>query len=123
MLEEICTDLETSKKLKELGIAKDSPAIYFYSDFQCGFRFKANDEFVHKNLLHTTFKTYTLEQILEMLPKYLGYCHEEKYFEFCHPTIQNCMIFKTKDESLATTAARLLIKLIEDKIITNPLML
>ena len=131
MLNKICTDLETSKKLKELGIEMESNFYhyeYFDSD-RVTIHYDGNYDKKYD------VKAYTLEQILEMLPQYIGDnvldddkkdpCHFVmsknilyyinagcKYRDTMHLTTSK----KTKD-NLATTAARLLIKLKEDKII------
>ena len=87
MLEKICADIETSKKLKELGVEMKTK-FWWESDNYNGSI--SIDCWFERPLDSSYFKylaAYTLEQILDILPEHLGYCHEEKYFEFCHPTL------------------------------------
>jgi hypothetical protein len=131
-LEKICCDLEQSKKLKELGIEMET-RFYHCWDYN-SYNLFCGDEPVIDNGVYT--KCYTLEQIIEMLPQIIedkvgdqiDPCHFSLskhmlcYINHgCRPFFDGCRHYTTcpkeDDENLATTAARLLIKLKEDKII------
>ncbi len=128
MLEKICTDFKTSKKLKELEIKEygyfswetiSNKGITKHNLTKNPFN-NRTDEYQCRN----SFAAYTLEQILEMLPleiKYGNstleltiYRHKEEisldYSGYYQATPE-------QKENLATTAARLLIELKKDKII------
>lgn len=134
MIDEICTDLETSKRLKELGIEMATP---FYwrvcDDGSIDYIFMRSEMATVKQP-----KAYTLEQILEMLPQYIednvltgdkkDPCHFLMSKNILYYINAGCKFRDTRhfttskktNQNLATTAARLLINLIDDKIITNP---
>ena len=128
MLNKICTDLETSKKLKELGVVWDTKlhAVTYGTEFGEFYCSLDDGEFYNEFNTRVTlqvnnyYKAYTLEQILKMLP------HDYPMRDGTEITItasriaeiaKRCSIKRLEDENLATTAARLLIKLVEDKII------
>lgn len=140
MLNKICTDLETSKNLKELGIEMDTyhhwhKDQYDNPDLPAYLIASMNP---YSNAHADITKAYTLEQILEMLPQYIEdnvLAGDKK--DPCHFLMRKNILYyinagckfrdtrhfttsKNTNQNLATTAARLLIKLIEDKIITNP---
>jgi len=143
MLNKICTDLTVSRKLRilnvdlefETGFAWKTPdfnkfkLVSYYGWFE-------QDSISSKHHFKSSSKelvipAYTLEQILDMLPMYIE--------DYTLAIYQDCIEYKgqpeviskggstaTKskycfmkenDENLATTAAKLLIKLKEDKII------
>lgn len=127
MLEKICTSLEVSKKLKELRIKIKTKSFFYwwFDDFTGKYELTSQHKYIHPNNLKDTVRAYILEQILEILPV-------EIPFEGCHPMTlsifrdkkgttldyADCyVVYKDKNENLATTAARLLIELKEDKII------
>ena len=137
MLNKICTDLETSKKLKELGVVWDTKlhAVTYGTEFGEFYCSLDDGEFYNEFNTRVTlqvnnyYKAYTLEQILEMLPSdfmdKLGYDQylyfdaalRAFYYEDFHGRPRLYEIVQKYSENLATTAARLLIKLVEDKII------
>ena len=130
MLKRICTDLETSKKLKELGF-DDSESEFIY--------WNGKPEYYH-NLPHfeigriqDLITCYTLEQILKELPKsfnsgalrynlnfdYTEECIEYKWISDEPYTEDKILIWELRDiaDNFATTAAKLWIKLKEYEII------
>jgi hypothetical protein len=132
MLENICTDLETSKKLKELGF-DDSKSEFVY--------WKDKPEYYHNLPFYEIYRIqdlitcYTLEQILKELPKsfnsgafryYLNFDYNGEYIEYksisYEPyTEDKILICELKDiaDNFATTAAKLWIKLKEYNPILN----
>jgi len=124
MLKRICTDLETSKKLKELGF-DDSESEFIY--------WNGKPEYYH-NLPHfeigriqDLITCYTLEQILKELPKsfnsgalrynlnfdYTEECIEYKWISDEPYTEDKILIWELRDiaDNFATTAAKLWIQL------------
>ena len=134
MLEKITTDLETSKKLKELGF-NDSETQFVYWKGKPVFYDCL--PFYEINKITDLISCYTLEQILEKLPKsfnayglyyslvfdYNEECIEYKWVSDEPYTADKIYIYQLKYMGLAcnvnwaTTAAKLWIKLKEDKII------
>ena len=130
MLKKICTDLETSKKLKELGF-DDSESEFVY--------WKGKPEYYHNlpffeiNRIQDLITCYTLEQILKELPKsfnsgalrynlnfdYTEECIEYKWISDEPYTEDKILIWELRDiaDNFATTAAKLWIKLKEYEII------
>lgn len=98
------TNYEISKRLKELGFKAES--VFTWTRDKKIFHIAEVDGYMET-------KAYDLETILEALPK------NALYFEFGLKgnqfLVKSCedMVFQKKDESLADTAARLLIILIE----------
>ena len=130
------TSFETSKKLKELGV--DLPTKLFwqphYIDIKepdsSKWQLRYADGLIHpypkfhipapgEDHLKGAYKAYTLEDILKVLPiKFkLGWHVMPNGISHTNKKGLNC-IPRKENETLADTAARLLIKLIEDKIIT-----
>ena len=130
------TSFEISKKLKELGV--DLTTNIGWSDIDLpsyyGVPGMPAQGFVDISTSHSEYilfccetgfkfedgcKAYTLEDILEVLPvKFkLGWHVMPNEISHANKKGLNCMPRK-EDETLADTAARLLIKLLEDKIIT-----
>lgn len=137
MLEKICTDLITSKRLKELGIEGET-CFYWRNMF--------NERTGHKepqlqqlqviregdSIASNLFiSAYTLEQILDLLPNRIRLRSDkypDRFFKYslkvdikelkiyynCHTEIKYCIDI---DYNMATSAARLLIKLKEDKLL------
>jgi len=124
MLKRICTDLETSKKLKELGF-DDSESEFIY--------WNGKPEYYH-NLPHfeigriqDLITCYTLEQILKELPKsfnsgalrynlnfdYTEECIEYKWISDEPYTEDKILIWELRDiaDNFATTAAKLWVQL------------
>lgn len=120
MLEKICTDLKTSKRLKELDF-DDSESEFVY--------WNGKPEYYH-NLPHfeigrieDLITCYTLEQILSELPQIV-----EIYNNIYHLMISKNSIYyfnysmietfaDYQENNLSTAAAKLWIKLKEDEII------
>lgn len=122
MLEKITTDLETSKKLKELGFEADP--IHIYRDIS---RQESDNKRVTKFI-----PAYTLEQIINELPlKIGGYGYFSVGVRQGNSSKPWCVGYNLEDdeyygvfycdnldgENLATTAAKLWIKLKEYEII------
>jgi len=128
MLEKITTDLETSKKLKELGF-NDSESEFVYWEGKP--HYYHNLPFFEIDKINDLITCYTLEQIINELPE----SYEDKFGYDCYFTYQKAnhtfyyqdefngpnkyefSNFSTRSDNLATTAAKLWIKLREDKII------
>lgn len=123
------TSFEISKKLRDLGIHLDTNFSWIKMDhaenggtmiWEIHYEDNVNG-IEYPNEYH--IEAYTLEDILEVLPKHLsseGYS-ESLIVEVKYNLIGYEMIWnegRKENETLATTAARLLIKLLEDKIIT-----
>jgi|DEB0MinimDraft_10_1074344.scaffolds.fasta_scaffold112440_3 hypothetical protein len=124
MLEKICTDLETSKRLKELGF-DDSESEFVY--------WKGKPEYYHNlpffeiDRIQDLITCYTLEQILKELPKSfnsgawrynLNFDYTEECIEYKsisdEPYIEDrILIWELRDiaDNFATTAAKLWIQL------------
>jgi len=123
MLEKICTDLTTSRKIEKLGIGKETE--FYYS---LGGTLLHNDLWIPS---HSTF-AYTLEQIIDKLPESIQldsdslaiYYFTLEHGEVCYENGRQDHSYDTTHtiergtDNLATCAAKLLIRLIEDKIIT-----
>jgi hypothetical protein len=120
MLEKICTDLETSKRLKELGF-DDSESEFVY--------WNGKPEYYH-NLPHfeigrieDLITCYTLEQILSELPDiievnnsiYHLMISKNSIYYFSHSKLE--VFANYQENNLSTSSAKLWIKLKEDKII------
>ena len=104
MLNKICTDLETSIKLKEIGI--DFDAYFYWNTETVNLETSGIKSFIKEKYL---VKAYTLEQILGMIP-------DQFHDKIARETA--IKIFdKSSDDNQATTAGKLLIKLKEGKII------
>ena len=132
MLEKICTDLKTSKKLKELGFEVKTSFLYTptimtaSNDKKLELQYWANTELIawKKDGL---IPAYTLEHIISELPRII-----EVNNNIYHITISQYSIYyinrlklevfdQYQEDNLATAAAKLWIKLKEDKIILNKL--
>jgi len=115
MLNKIVTDLETSKKLKELGIEMD----HFVSWAKSWHEFLTYDfEMDIQPDITESWPAYTLEQILEMFI-YKGtidiYRGKNGYFGI---NFNNEISYYRQDgDNMTTTAAKLLIRLVEGKTI------
>lgn len=120
MLEKICTDLKTSKRLKKLGF-DDSESEFVY--------WNGKPEYYH-NLPHfeigrieDLITCYTLEQILSELPQIVE-IHNNIYhlmisknsiYYFSHSRLE--VFANYQENNLSTSAAKLWIKLKENEII------
>jgi len=114
------TDYNTSKKLKELGFEANTN--YYYFNKGCLLDYCNNlDEIEYSKPIT---KAYDLETILEALPKNITYefikQDHQQYFRCESDTTRfdiKFIINKKENESLATTAGRLLVKLIQEGLI------
>lgn len=125
MLEKICTDLETSKRLKELGFNDSESEFVILSPSWDG------EPKYYYNLIRFTgiekrdpTPTYTLEQIISKLPRNIVISQIVYDLSIDNYDIgyHNILFKKTyiqfsKQNNLSTSAAKLWIKLKEDKII------
>lgn len=133
MTNKICTSLEVSKKLKELGFEAENYFYWWYCDFEKKYTLTSEYEYFHADHIKNKIGAYTLEQILEMLPPTIK-TEEYGHLVLSHQAIEydtactcdshaecpmNCLIdeVKSRKDNLATTAACLLIQLKENKII------
>jgi hypothetical protein len=127
MLEKICTDLETSKRLKELGFEAETD---FYWTITTIDEWNKNQwniiYFKDRGMAkyEPTVPAYTLEQILNELPRNIMISQIvydlsiDNYDIGYHNTLfKKTYIQFSKQNNLATAAAKLWIKLKEDKII------
>jgi len=135
MLEKITTDLETSKKLKELGFKAETK---FYWTITSIDKWNKNEwnlvyfKDIPMAKYEPTIPVYTLEQIINELPKYFNFKRLCYYFSINYS--DDALEYKYESDdmyqsdrtlfftlinknNLATTAAKLWIKLKEDKII------
>jgi len=129
MLEKITTDLETSKKLKELGF-NDSESEFVY--WKGKLHYYHNLPFFEIGKINDLVTCYTLEQIINELPKYLNFKGLCYYFSINYP--DSALEYKYENDdmyqsnrtllftlinknNLATTAAKLWIELKEREII------
>lgn len=140
------TNLETSQKLKELGFLKEveipghrsSFQMCWYIDEEIGNR-PVLTITEHQDKIEgigywegKSCRAYDLETILDALPKSIKCKDKDYYFWTTYSGSSDCWImgyvwgiernmnfetYNEGDESLANTAGRLLIKLLEDKII------
>lgn len=119
------TNLETSKKLKELGFKVKSDFFFAVDE-----KYKPVPyEVLYKNSfepheIKRLVPAYDLETILEALPKNFTYelikQDHQQYFRCESDTTRfdvKFIINKEKNESLADAAGRLLVKLLQDNII------
>ena len=136
MLDKICTDLTTSKRLKELEI-EIKTKFYWESDiYNQNYSVGCWYEKPQDNVGYFEYiPCFTLEQILEVLPKEIEADFDEEtqtyrstyifklstaetgyFMGYVNLISDNIYIdFRCIKDNLATTAARLLIKLIEEK--------
>ena len=130
MLKEICTDLETSKKLKELWF--DCETWFVWAEIENKWQLLFNTIELPADHYH---KAFTLEQILEKLPKSIKsgrliYDLNFDYIEECieykwggdEPYIENkILLYEMQDikqsQNWATIAAKLYIQLKESEIV------
>lgn len=124
MLDKICTDLETSKKLKELGF-NDSESEFVYWEGKPHYYHSL--PFYEVDRIQDLIVCYSLEQIINELPISIAYGHYQYYltFEKCqgvfwyegeHNQPRKFEIATINNDNLATTAAKLWIELKEHEI-------
>jgi hypothetical protein len=118
------TDYKTSKRLKEIGFEAETNCYWcnVFKEIQPG-------------QTSVGYPAYDLETIMEALPKSIDVWGEDGLLELSNKKfvgyvnhyskggLHHCDTFGfsiVEGETLATTAAKLLIKLIEDKIINIP---
>lgn len=124
------TNFENSKKLAEIGFKADYDYCYSKDNEKSGkwnkaFEIDCWDE--HEDDKY--YPSYDLETLLDALPAdfmdkwgydqyfYFDAASRAFYYEDIHGGPRSYEIVQKCSENLATTAARLLIKLVEDKII------
>ena len=129
-MKNICTDLEISRKLKELGLNVETQLYYTKIDNDKYSIRSYHSEFVKDMKLcpeDVYIATYTLEQILNKLPKsinsgslwynlnfdYTEECIEYKWISDEPYTEDKILIWELRDvaDNFATTAAKLWIQL------------
>ncbi len=124
MLEKICTNLETSKRLKELGIEVETEFYWAETGGEHLQYVESEVGMFHEAWTYT--KAYTLEQILEMLPARLNIIEiphdlvidqKTTISYICDDVGHQLYSLSIGFDNLATTAGELLIKLKEDKLI------
>jgi hypothetical protein len=128
------TNLETSQKLKELGFESQTYVAYFkrHRTGEIMIGDIRDEHHINGKLFEFECKCYFLETILEALPtsinadsiysnEYRGHAnlqiHYNKVIGYNDYTGVFLISCKKENESLANTAGRLLIKLLEDNII------
>jgi len=128
MLKKIVTSLEVSKELKELGV--DLPTLWSWQGYRDVEKNRDRDFCIepYQGKSHEQYKCYVLETLLDALPKspviidyessfFLDFEDQALgYFGICDNT--NFNVKMKSENNLATTAAKLLIKLLQDKVIT-----
>lgn len=130
MIKQICTDLETSKRLKELGFDDSKSEFVYWNNKPCYYH---SLPFYEIDRIQDLITCYTLEQILKELPKsfnsgalrynlnfdYTEECIEYKWISNEPYTEDKILIWELRDiaDNFATTAAKLWIKLKESEII------
>ena len=123
MLSNICTDLTTSQKLKKLGI--EAETCFAWSLHRLTRACVWDVQYTCRPILKSSgVKAYTLEQIWGMLPaarpnnnKYQSYSDLQMGDDFIGYPGTREEYMRNGGESLATTAARLLIKLKEEGLV------
>ena len=129
ILNKICTNFKTSKRLKELGIEEETFFYWWFYDFDKKVHLTSEHQYINSGHIKNKIKAYTLEQILEMLPKRIRLKSDKfpsRFFKYslkvdmkelkiyynCSSEIKYCIDI---DYNIATTGANLLIKLKENK--------
>jgi len=120
MLEKICTDLETSKKLKELGFDDSESEFVYWKD---KLKYYYNLPF-EVDKIQDLISCFTFEQIVNELPQmieinnniYHLMISKNSIYYFSHSRLE--IFINYQESNLSISAAKLWIKLKEDKIIT-----
>ena len=126
MLEKICTDLETSKRLKELGFKAETNFYWIITAIDEWNKNQWNIIYFKDRVMakyEPTVPAYTLEQILSELPDiievnnsiYYLMISKNSIYYFSHSKLE--VFANYQENNLSTAAAKLWIKLKEDKII------
>jgi|TARA_R100000084_G_scaffold107186_2_gene66676 hypothetical protein len=128
MLEKICTNLKTSKRLKELGFEAETNFLYTPTEITASEDKKlelqhwaATEYIVWKK--DSLIPAYTLEQILSELPDiievnnsiYHLMISKNSIYYFSHSKLE--VFANYQENNLSSSSAKLWIKLKEDKII------
>ena len=121
MLEKICTDLETSKKLKELGFDDSESEFVYWKDKP---KYYHNLPVYEVDKIQDLISCFTFEQIVNELPQmieinnniYHLMISKNSIYYFSHSRLE--IFINYQESNLSTSAAKLWIKLKEDKIIT-----
>lgn len=132
MLEKICTDFETSKKLKELGVDLLSKSEEFLA-YECGGKKNSVYLYHYTEMCNGIVKAYTLETLINVLPATISLPEDNQVYHFNLEKAGFCYELDNVDaddynfvydseqhnnENYATLGAQLLIRLLEDEIIT-----
>jgi len=129
MLEKICTDLETSKRLKELGFEAETNFYWTITTIDEWNKNQWNIIYFKDRVMakyEPTVPAYTLEQILNELPQlikvdnnmYHLVISKNSICYYSHSRYAVLEIFLSYEEgNIATAAAKLWIKLKEDNVI------
>lgn len=126
MLEKICTDLETSKRLKELGFKAETDFYWTITAIDEWNKNQWNIIYFKDRVMakyEPTVPAYTLEQILSELPDiievnnsiYYLMISKNSIYYFSHSKLE--VFANYQENNLSTSAAKLWIKLKEDEII------
>lgn len=126
MLEKICTDLETSKRLKELGFKAETNFYWIITAIDEWNKNQWNIIYFKDRVMakyEPTVPAYTLEQILSELPDiievnnsiYYLMISKNSIYYFSHSKLE--VFANYQENNLSTSAAKLWIKLKEDEII------
>jgi len=126
MLEKICTDLETSKRLKELGFEAETDFYWTITTIDEWNKNQWNIIYFKDRVMakyEPTVPAYTLEQILSELPDiievnnsiYYLMISKNSIYYFSHSKLE--VFANYQENNLSTSAAKLWIKLKEDEII------
>ncbi len=121
MLEKICTDLETSKKLKELGFDDSESEFVYWKDKP---KYYHNLPVYEVDKIQDLISCFTFEQIVNELPQmieinnniYHLMISKNSIYYFSHSRLE--IFINYQESNLSISAAKLWIKLKEDKIIT-----
>jgi len=125
MIKQICTDLETSKRLKELGFDDSKSEFVYWNNEPCYYH---SLPFYEIDRINDLITCYTLEQIIDELPVNINYgdyrfylrfekCQGVFWYEGGYNQTRKLEIATINNDNLATTAAKLWIKLKESEII------
>jgi len=120
MLEKICTDLETSKKLKQLGFDDSESEFVYWKDRP---KYYHNLPFYEVDKIQDLISCFIFEQIVNELPQMIEINNNIYHLmisknSICYFSHSRLEIFINYQESnLSISAAKLWIKLKEDKII------
>lgn len=118
--QQVCS-LELSKKLKELGVKQES-LFHWYFHQNKNKKFELGILYGKKELMESQWSAFTVAELGEMLPG--GICQTDKINKERDPDLKSYCIylagdsFHAKDDNEANARAKMLIHLIENKLIT-----